>query len=133
MEGRAGNPVLEFKGVATMKDTLRIILISAIITAGAIKAAPALAEPVAPEAQTYVSYVHTSDIDLRSQQGQRVLDQRLAQAAREVCGTASDVDVKGKNQVRECRKDAIGRAGGEREALLAAAQRGATIAITAGR
>jgi len=116
-----------------MKDTLRIILISAMLTAGAIKAAPALAEPSAPGAQTYVSYVHTSDIDLSSQQGQRVLQQRLAQAAREVCGTASDVDVQGKNQVRECRKDAIERAADEREALLAAAQRGATIAVTASR
>ena len=117
-----------------MKDTLRIILISALLTAGAIKAAPALAKPAAPEAQTYVSYVHTSDIDLASQRGQRVLQQRLSQAAREVCGTASDADVQGKNQVRECRKDAIGRAGGEREALLAAVQsRATTIAVTASR
>jgi UrcA family protein len=116
-----------------MKDTLRIIMISAIITAGAIKAAPVLAEPAGSDAQTYTSYVHTSDIDLASQQGQRVLQQRLAQAAREVCGTASDVDVQGKNQVRECRKEALGRASGEREALLAAADRGATIAVTASR
>ena len=115
-----------------MKDTLRIILVSALITAGAIKAAPVLAEPAAPETQTYASYVHTSDLDLASKHDQRVLQQRLARAARDVCGTASDVDVQGKNRVRECRKDAIGRAAGEREALLAA-QRGATIAVTASR
>jgi UrcA family protein len=116
-----------------MKDTLRIVLISALITAGAIKAAPALAEPASPEVQTYTSYVHTSDLDLSSEQGQRVLQKRLSLAARDVCGTASDVDVKGKNQVRACRAEALDRAAGERQALLAAAQRGATIAITASR
>lgn len=116
-----------------MKNPFVIALASALITAGAIKAAPALAETPAPDAQTYVSYVHTSDLDLGSNAGQRVLGQRLSQAAREVCGTASDFDLEGKNAVRKCRDEAIARAADQREAALAASKRGAVIAITAGR
>lgn len=115
-----------------MKNPYAIALVSALITAGAIKAAPAFAEtPAAP--QTYVRYVQTADIDLSSESGQRALDHRLAQAAREVCGDPSDVDLVGQNKARECRKDAVENAGAKREALLAAAKRGAVIAITASR
>ena len=110
-----------------------IALASALITAGAIRAAPALAEPASGEVQTYVSYVKTADLDLASQSGQRTLDRRVAQAAREVCGTPSDVDLVGQNNARECRADAIAKATGEREALLSAAKRGAAVAITASR
>ena len=115
-----------------MKNPYAIALVSALITAGAIKAAPALAEtPAAP--QTYVSYVQTGDLDLSKASDQRTLDHRLAQAAREVCGDPSDVDLVGQNKARECRKDAIEKAGVKREALFAAAKREAVIAITASR
>lgn len=110
-----------------------IALASALITAGALRAAPALAEPASGEVQTYVSYVKTADLDLGSQNGQRTLDRRVAQAAREVCGTPSDVDLVGQNKARECREDAISKVSGEREALLAAAKRGAAVAVTASR
>lgn len=110
-----------------------IALASALITAGALRAAPALAEPASGEVQTYVSYVKTADLDLSSKGGQRTLDRRVAQAAREVCGTPSDVDLVGQNKARECREDAISKASGEREALLAAAKRGAAVVITASR
>jgi UrcA family protein len=111
-----------------MKNPFLIALASALITAGAIKAAPALAEAPASNAQTYVSYVHTGDLELTSEAGQRALRQRLSQAAREVCGTASDFDLKGKNSVRECRNEAIARATDQREAVLSA-----VIAVTAAR
>ena len=62
-----------------------------LIPPALIKAAPALAEPASPNVQTYVSYVKTADLDLASEGGQRTLDRRVAQAAREVCGTPSDV------------------------------------------
>ena len=110
-----------------------IAMASALITAGALRAAPALAEPASGEVQTYVSYVKTADLDLASQSGQRALDRRVAQAAREVCGTPSDVDLVGQNNARDCREVAISKASGEREALLAAARRGAAVAITASR
>jgi UrcA family protein len=115
-----------------MKNPYAIALVSALITASAIKAAPALAEtPEAP--QTYVSYVQTADLDLSNAKDQHTLDHRLAQAAREVCGDPSDVDLVGQNRARECRKDAIENSAVKREALLAAAKRGAVIAVTAGR
>jgi UrcA family protein len=115
-----------------MKNPFAIALVSALVTAGALKAAPAFAEtPATP--QTYVSYVQTADLDLASKGGQRTLDHRLAQAAREVCGDPSDVDLVGQNKARECRKDAVENAGAKREAVLAAAKRGSVIAITASR
>lgn len=115
-----------------MKNPFVLAIASAIITAGLIKAVPALAETPSVE-QTYVSYVKTADLNLASERGQQALDRRLAQAAREVCGVPSDSDLVGQNKVRECREGAVGRASSEREALLAAAKRGAVIAITASR
>jgi UrcA family protein len=112
-----------------MKNTLKIILTSALITAGALRAAPALAEAPSADVQTRVSYVQTADLDLSSKSGQRTLDVRIAQAAREVCGKPSDADLVGQNKARECRQDVIARTSSERDGLLAAAGRGATIAI----
>jgi UrcA family protein len=116
-----------------MKNPYVIAFASALITAGAIKAAPALAEPASAKTATYVSYVQTSDLNLTSQSGQRALDRRLSQAAREVCGIPSDADLVGQNKARACRAEAVARAASEREELLAAANRGAVVAITASR
>ena len=71
---------------------ITIILTSFVLATGAIKAAPALAETSAP---LNVSHVAIADLDLGSSLGQRKLDYRLANAAREVCGTASDADLEG--------------------------------------
>ena len=114
-----------------MKKAIHIVLASALITTGIIKAAPALAE--APAGETNVSLVRTADLDLRSDAGQRKLDQRLAIAAREVCGTASDVDIEGKNAVRKCRDETLAQARSQRDAVLAEAGRGAYVAVTAAR
>lgn len=89
-----------------MKQTLRIIIGSAIATAALIKVSPAFAEP----AQVAVSVVHTADLDLSTDAGLRRLDQRLVIAARDVCGTASDVDLAGKNDARACRHDVLAKA-----------------------
>ena len=110
---------------------ITIAIASALITTAAIKAAPALAE--APTSAVNVSLVRTADLDLASNDGLKRLDQRLANAAREVCGTASHVDIEGKNAVRKCRDETLAQAKGQREAVLAAAGRGAFIAVTASR
>ncbi|MEO6256602.1 MAG: UrcA family protein [Sphingomicrobium sp.] len=117
-----------------MKKAITIVLTSALITTVAIKAAPALAAetPAAPAALN-VSLVRTADLDLASSDGQRRLDQRLANAAREVCGIASDVDLEGKNEVRKCRDETLAKAKGQRDAVLAAADRDGLIAVTAVR
>ena len=112
-----------------MKNRYVIALASALITAAGIKAAPALAETPSANVETRISHVRTADLDLSSQSGQRTLDLRIAQAAREVCGNPSDVDLVGQNKARACRNDVIAQATAERGALLAAASHGATIAI----
>jgi UrcA family protein len=114
-----------------MTKALQIAATAFLITAAAIKAAPAIAEPVTPEVN--VSLVRTADLDLSTASGQRTLDVRLAHAAREVCGTASDVDLEGKNDDRRCRADVLAKANGQRDQLLAAAGSGAIIAISTGR
>jgi len=128
MECRAGKSGPEKRG-SDMKNPYVIALASALITAAGIKAAPALAETPSANFEMRVSHVQTADLDLSSTSGQRTLDLRIAQAAREVCGKPSEVDLVGQNKARECRKDVIARAFSDRGALLAAASHGATIAI----
>jgi UrcA family protein len=95
----------------------------------AIATTPAQAsEPVAA-----TSIVHTADLDLSSQFGQQQLDQRLAQAAREVCGTASPADLEGFKNVRLCRQQTVAAAVAQREQLLAAARAGTPIRVAAAR
>ena len=113
-----------------MKKALYIALTSALITTAAIKAAPALAQqPGGTEAN--ISRVWTGDLDLRSEAGRSKLELRLARAAREVCGTASDADVVGKNEVRKCRAETFAKAREQGETLAAA--RSEVIAVTAAR
>jgi UrcA family protein len=114
-----------------MTKAFQIAATAFLITAAAIKAGPALAEPVAPTAN--VSRVQTADLDLSSSSGQRVLDIRLAHAARDVCGTASDIDLVGQNDARKCRVDVLAKANQQRDQLLAAAGHGTVIAITNAR
>ncbi len=111
-----------------MTKAIQIAAAAFLITAVAIKATPALAEPAAP---VNVSRVQTADLDLSTRAGQRALDIRLANAARDVCGTASDVDLQGKNEVRKCRIEVLAKANAQRGQLLAAAGRGAVIQIAA--
>lgn len=88
-----------------------------IATLLAFTATPALAEP--PVIAT--STVQTADLDLSTAKGQKLLDRRLSQAAKEVCGTASDADVAGKNDVRHCRVETLAKAASERDQRIAAA------------
>jgi UrcA family protein len=110
-----------------MKETLKIIAISALATAAVIKAVPASAEPARSQ---NVSIVHTADLDLSTKAGRSALDHRLVNAAYDVCGTASEVDLSGKNNVRECRADVLAKARAEGNEL---ASRGGPILVAAGR
>ena len=83
----------------------------------AFTATPALAEsPV-----TFTSTVQTADLDLSTAKGQRALDLRLGQAVKEVCGTASDFDIAGKNDVRRCRAETLALIASERDQRIARA------------
>jgi len=107
-------------------SAIRIILASALITTAAIKAVPALAEPVDSQTSN-VSIVHTADLNLATDAGRRALDIRLSHAAREVCGNPSDVDLAGKNKARACRATVLADARAKSEQLAA---RGGTGTIT---
>src|SRR4029453_173492 len=107
-------------------SAIRIIIASALISTAAIKAVPALAQPVSGP-NVNVSIVHTADLNPSTDAGRGALDVRLAQAAREVCGTASDVDLAGKNKVRTCRATVLADARAKGEQLAA---RGASGTIT---
>jgi UrcA family protein len=109
-----------------MKDTLKIFAISFLATAAVIKAGPALAEP-APQ---NISIVQTADLDLTTKAGRQALDHRLVVAASDVCGTASDVDIVGKNQTHACRSDVLAKARATSEQL---ASRNAPIQVAARR
>ena len=110
-----------------MKETLKIIAMSALATAAIIKAVPAFAEPVPAE---NVNIVHTADLDLSTKAGRNALDHRLVLAAYDVCGSAFDVDLVGKNKVRECRADVLAKARAKGEEL---AGRGVPIFVAASR
>jgi UrcA family protein len=110
-----------------MNTSLKIAIGSFFAAAAVIKGAPALAEPAQPQ---NVSIVRTADLDLSSENGRRQLDQRLIGAARDVCGTASDVDLEGKNEVRACRSEVLDKARSHGEQL---ASRGGPILVAAGR
>lgn len=83
----------------------------------ALTATPAMAEPAAPT----TSIVRTADLNLASKDGQRALDRRLSLAAKEVCGTASDADLVGQNDVSQCRKDVLAQVAGDRDQRIAVA------------
>ena len=104
-----------------MKQTLKIIAVSALATAALIKAVPVLAEATPVE----VNIVHTADLDLTTQAGRRTLDHRLVLAAYDVCGVASDADLAGKNGVRACRARVLAKARADSDQL--ATPRGATL------
>jgi len=106
---------------------LRIIITSALITTAALKAVPALAQPAASP-NINVSIVHTADLNLSTDAGRQALDHRLVQAAREVCGTASDADLAGKNKVRACRVTVLADARAQGQEL---ASRGEVIKVAA--
>jgi UrcA family protein len=111
-----------------MKTPLLIGVGSFLLTAALIKAAPALAEPV--QAQD-VSIVQTADLDLSTKTGRAQLNHRLVVAAYDVCGSAADVDLAGRNAVRQCRADVLAKAVSRSEEL--ASRGGGTILVAASR
>lgn len=114
-----------------MKNAILIALASGLATVAALTAFPALAQET--QSQANISLVRTADLDLASGRDRNRLDRRLVHAVREVCGTASETDVAGGNDVRRCIDETLADARAQRDRLLAAAGHGAVIAVSAAR
>lgn len=108
-----------------------IALFTLALIASAATITPTVAAAAEPE--TVTSIVRTADLDLSSGKGQQELDLRIARAAREVCGTASPVDLEGYKGVRQCRERTVARATAQREQLFAAARSGSPIVVASAR
>lgn len=94
-----------------MTKTIFALLLSLAV------AAPAFAEPPVQAS----SIVKTADLNLASETGQRLLERRISVAIDEVCGTASDFDLAGKNEVRRCRVETRAKVASDRDQRIAAA------------
>lgn len=114
-----------------MKQAIRIVIVSAILTAAALKTAPALAQ--AATAETQVSVVTTGDLDLSSRQGQRQLKLRLVHAAAELCGGASDADLQGKLAARSCRAEVLANANAQGRQIVLASRGMRGVAVASAR
>lgn len=88
---------------------------------------PAFAGP-APANPTVI--VEHKDLDLRTEAGTRTLQHRIRHAVAAVCGTASDFDIEGKNDVRQCRKDTRVMATAQAELAIAGAARDRAIRVS---
>lgn len=115
-----------------MKESFLYASAAALVTALLIRAAPAEAQvaPVAPGSDVRV--VQVADLNLDSQEGQRRLRLRLLHAARDVCGTPSTLDLRGRTEARECEEQIVsnGFAAGSK---AFAAKQSSVIAVTATR
>jgi UrcA family protein len=107
------------------------ILLSIAAAAAALGAAPALARDSAPTPRSQI--VRYSDLNLSSVAGRQTLDRRIAVAVRQVCGQASDADIRGKNAVHRCRADTAKSVAARREAALASATSGASTRLASGQ
>ncbi|OHD03911.1 MAG: UrcA family protein [Sphingopyxis sp. RIFCSPHIGHO2_01_FULL_65_24] len=103
----------------------KLLILAALATASFGQ--PAFAQ-TAPANPTVV--VQHKDLDLRTERGARTLDRRIWRAVVEVCGTPSDFDLEGKNDVRECRRDTMRVASAQADLVVASATRGEPIRVT---
>jgi len=74
--------------------------------------------------------VQHKDLDLRTEAGAKTLDRRIWRAVVAVCGTASDIDLEGKNDVRQCRRDTRVAASAKANLVVANASRDGLIQVS---
>lgn len=96
---------------------MKKLLILAALTATSV-GQPALAQSTPANPSVAVQH---RDLDLRTEAGTKSLDRRIWRTVVEVCGTASDFDLKGKNDVRQCRADTRLAASAQAEVAIAGA------------
>src|SRR5688572_6651353 len=108
------------------RKVMKTLLPLAALAAATLGLAPAAAQDPAG-ARTIV--IRTADLDLTSRAGIAALDRRIGAAVRTACGAASDVDVEGKNDVRQCRADTLAAVAAQRDEAIALAQRASQVQL----
>ena len=93
----------------------------------ALVATPVLAQSEAPAENRIV--VSAADLDLASAVGQRALDRRLAHAVIEACGSESNIDLAGSNDIRRCRDETSAAIAADRDRLVRLASKGVDIIL----
>ncbi|ALC10866.1 UrcA family protein [Sphingopyxis sp. 113P3] len=98
-------------------------------------AAVSFAQPATAQAVTQprTAVVTHSDLDLATEKGAKALDRRIWRAVVSVCGTASDYDLEGRNEVRECRRETRAIALNEAKRVVADAARARPLQVTTRR
>ena len=99
-------------------------LVLAAVAAASLSAAPAIAQP----AQTRI-VISPAGLDLTTAKGRAVLDLRILHAARTACGVPSPADARGLSKADSCVADLRTAAAGQRDLMIAAAERQARTAL----
>ena len=105
-----------------MKQILTLAALAAVSFGQPVLAQTAPANPS-------VAVAH-KDLDLRTEAGTKALDRRIWRAVVDVCGTAPDFDIAGKNDVRQCRKDTKRVASAQADVVIASASRDQLIQVS---
>jgi UrcA family protein len=95
-----------------------------IIMLAALAAAPCFVPAMAQKADldVHTEIVSYGDLDLADEGDVRTLDRRIRSAVQAVCGTASNADPAGKNDVRRCRAETAERMTAQRTLEIAQAR-----------
>lgn len=92
-------------------------------------AATSLVQPVFAEPVTQSVVVEHKDLDLGTRDGAKALQHRVWRAVVAVCGTASEFDIAGKNDIRQCRRDTLQVASAKADLVIAGASRGEPVRV----
>ena len=106
---------------------MKKLLILAALAAAAAAGQPAFDRTASANPSVVVQH---KDLDLRTAAGTRTLDRRIWRAVVAVCGTASDFDLEGRNEVRECRRDTRRVASAQADLAIAGATRDQNIQVS---
>ena len=96
-------------------------------------AATSLVQPVFAEPVTRTVVVEHGDLDLGTPAGAKSLQHRVWRAVVAVCGTASDFDVAGKNDIQHCRRDTLQVASAKADQVIAGFARGEPVRVASSR
>ena len=94
------------------RKTVLVAAFAAIVLNTGIAASPAAAQTVD---SVTISY---ADLNLANAAGRAVLDRRIAQAARQVCGEFPPVELRRNSLSRACQADVIASAEAQRSAVV---------------